>query len=386
MIDERASTNPKALSAIKEAVSTLVLRLPLVGLTLLGRALLVTESAGVPMYATDGRSVWYNPDYAAQQTHADVVFDLLHEWLHVFGNDSARRGSRVPHTWNHATDISVISEATALLGQSASKDSIEVPTWAKRGDAKEIIYDRLLEKKLVLPPNRCCVLKPARKGDDPGFLSVFQQDVAQAVVVAERMAGGRGKSLSDVYGARVTARLARLQADHTPWARLIRGRLQGLIGHGTLSWRPPSLRYWPHSVTPRMRTMQEDHLVIAVDVSASMNDDMMSSAMSAVAGAARRAKRVTVVVFDSKIREVFKTRDPKTVMKNVKFLQGEHSSTSAMGVFELATKERATTIVVITDGFVMHPPKEEIPTLWLLVPNAATSMPWGTSYVMEPSW
>lgn len=379
--------NPEAEEKVNRAVRELIPRLPLVGLLLLGEHLRVRAWPAVNMWSTDGQNINYNPQYVARQSLGDVMFDLVHEWLHVFGNDGSRRGDRDLDLWGIAIDYSVILQAMHLLKvHRPSKDSLEPPLWAA-SLSKEDIYQRLLDDASLRPKgNRkpCPLFSPPR---DPAYVQGLRAETTRAIEVDNRFRR-KGESFESRYGRHLTSRFQRLLSDPVPWERLVIGRLQGAIGPGKLSWNPPNLRYWNDDIVlQRMRIRQQDRLVIAVDVSASMSQTAVDQAISCVTGAARRAKEVTVIVFDQVVREKVVTKDPNTVLRNLKFLTGSHGFTDASIVFDTLEAQEASAIVIFTDGYVKLP--EKVPTadvLWVLVPGTSTAMAWGDVFIMEEPW
>jgi predicted metal-dependent peptidase len=402
VIDPPKDADPAALELIRRACTRIVLDFPLIGMTLLGAAIRIRPSEDSAMYHTDGVSIFYRESYVRTQTPADVVFDLIHEWLHIFGRDGDRRQGRRLSLWRYAVDIYVVAEAMRLTNRSSpSADSIFPPHWS-RGLSKEQIYDRLLEeqtnkKKDKEEPGKgapgsaspddsiphTCDLNFAPP--DPDFVRRLRDDTATGLVAESRR---RSPDASrTLYGQGIISRLQRLMSDPIPWERLVIGRLQGLVGAEYSTWSPPNLRYYEHDVVlPRTRSRQTDRMVIGVDVSASMSDDQLGRAISCVIGAAQRAQEVIVVTFDQSIREVVRTRDPESVLRSVRFLMGEHMFTDARPVFELIELERPSAAVIFTDGGIALPDRCSVDTLFVMVPNSLTAMPFGDVFVMEDSW
>jgi hypothetical protein len=115
---------------------------------------------------------------------------------------------------------------------------------------------------------------------------------------------------------------------------------------------------------------------------------MIDIGISAIEGAARRAREVTVVVFDEAIREVITTKNPGEILRRLKFGMGKHAFTDARPLFGIIKTMNPTIAVIFTDGFVSLPPTPPADTevLWALMPETSTSMPFGTAYIMEMAW
>lgn len=424
IVDEKRVSDPGALALVREAIADIMLRLPLIGLTYHGRAILVTERTDIETMCTDGRHVWYSPKWVRSQALEWNVFDLVHEWLHVFGNDVRRSAGREPAVWQTAIDMHVVREASALLKRPWPKNGVIPASWSA-DLSKEAIYGRLLElqeaaKKAAREKEEKAAAGPTNEPDEPDedrdgsgpedeaperlgndlrldspqipeenehdaaeFHQQFADDLQQAVVAIHQVSK---KDIKDLYGPGIQSRLEAITRGTLPWGRLVRGRLLDQLGGQVESWQPPKLKYWPHAVLPNFRSRAEPVLVLGIDVSASVSQHYLNEFIANVAPAAARAKKVVVVVFDSKVREVHVTKRPAMVMKNLKFLTGDHSHTDASGVFDLADEHKATAIVVETDGYVRVPAREYPQTTWVLNPGSSVKMPWGVTHVMEASW
>ncbi len=439
IVDEKRVTDPGALALVRAAIADIMLRLPLIGLTYHGRAILVIERLDIETMCTDGRHVWYSPKWVRSQALEWNVFDLVHEWLHVFGNDVRRSAGRVRPVWQTAIDMHVVREASVLLKHPWPKNGVIPAPWS--GDlSKEAIYERLLkiredaqrkrkeeqEKAAAeaaaspLPPAPTPAPTPGANADEDEneggdditsgpvpehlggdleldsphepeedahdaaeFYQQFSDDLQQAVTAIHQVTK---KSIKDLYGPGIESRLQTITRGTLPWGRLVRGRLLDQLGGQTESWHPPKLKYWPHAVLPNFRSLREPVLVIGIDVSASVSQHYLNEFIANVAPAAARAKKVVVVVFDSKVREVHITKRPSLIMRDIKFLMGDHNYTDASGVFDIADEHKASAIVVETDGHVRLPTREYPETTWILNPGSQVKMPWGQTHVMEASW
>lgn len=441
MIAERVK-DLEALRKVKVALREILLRLPLIGLTLYGRAIRVRERLGSGTMATDGKTIWYNPRWVLKHDPRIVVFGLVHEWLHIFGNDVLRGQGRVWPIWQKAIDDWVNRETKRLLKMEVPAGCIQPAYWS--GDlSKEQIYDRLLKEHTDKPPeSKPPPEEPPDEEDEDGltasddedsddkdsadggidgdpeeegaeedgdsdpwftddldtsinedgglerpehdeeFLSAFQDDIAQARTSLERA----GEDLATKYGPGITSRMQDILKGTLPWGRLVRGRLVGQLGGSRENWSPPNLRYWPDQILPKWKSTQEPILVIGVDVSASVDRHSFNKFADNVAPAAARAKKVAVVVFDDRVREVVVTNRPATILRNLRFMTGSHSHTDARGVFQIAEEMKASAIVVETDGFVQLPSRPFPETTWVLNAESNAVMPWGVTYKMERSW
>src|SRR4051794_24048293 len=64
-------------------------------------------STNYPTMATDGRRHFYNPDFIARLTQAELLGVQAHESEHDARRHHTRRGSRDPVKWNEACDYAI---------------------------------------------------------------------------------------------------------------------------------------------------------------------------------------------------------------------------------------------------------------------------------------
>ncbi len=57
--------------------------------------------------ATDGTSIFYNPNFVAELTRAEMLFLIAHEVMHVTNAHHARMGDRDARLWNFAADLAI---------------------------------------------------------------------------------------------------------------------------------------------------------------------------------------------------------------------------------------------------------------------------------------
>jgi predicted metal-dependent peptidase len=128
---------------ITKARARLLVRAPFFGSIALG--LLWVNAPEVRTMATDGRRVWYNPDWCDAQGVEKTMGVIAHEVLHVVNKHHLRCGERDPELWNIAADLlinRVLEEGSYLLPSDGLFDRER----RYAGLATETIYARLLEQ------------------------------------------------------------------------------------------------------------------------------------------------------------------------------------------------------------------------------------------------
>lgn len=400
MIEERTFTK-EALAHTEDAVTDLVLRAELMGLSMLGEAIRIRQDDSVRTMCTDGRVIRVSQPWLEKNGLRGNVFDLLHEWLHCFCNHVARRGDRDPKLWNIACDIVVVRMASETLSRPGDlwkppEDGVIPPDWAKDLSAEEI-YDRLVQDPKL---GQACMPKPGdgehqcagdfdyesademTEQEEQEFYQKLTEELAQAQLIVQM---STGKTIEERYGSAVASRLNDVLRGTIPWGKLLRGDLIDAVTKEFATWAPPKRKYYPLLIMPSYHSFLERKLLLGIDVSASVGQDLMKAFIANTMPAALRAKETIIVTFDQVVREVVVTRRPKTVLEQVKFLTGVHSYTDVRPVFELVDKYRPSGVAIMTDAYLAYPERPYPSTLWA-VPKGAGVPPWGKTYTMERSW
>lgn len=397
MIDESKCKDKGALELFKEALRDLLILVPLAGFSLLGESITILEDADIETLRTDGRKIWYSPGWMRAKDLKNRIWDILHEWLHIFLNHCARCGDRDRRRWNTAVDIVVLRECLLLLGKgfSVPEDGVQIPAWAGDKTAEEI-FDLLDQGKSAqlgsmfgLPSASDLMFDLAdeySKEEEEAFFHGFREELAQAKAVMEKASP---EKIPDF----VRSRLDEILKDTLDWGRLLNGDLLAELGGPIPTYSPPNRRFlgWLRTIhnapiiMPSFRSTKEKTLMLGVDVSASMGPTLMNRVISNVMPAACRAAMTHVVTFDQVIREHVRTNNPRRILEQVKFESGSHSYTDVRPVFDLVDEIRPSALCILTDAYLEYPDRPYNQTLWV-VPLNAGRPPWGRVYEMQVSW
>ncbi|HNC27459.1 MAG TPA: hypothetical protein PLR55_11120, partial [Accumulibacter sp.] len=95
----------KAKEYVSAARRNLVLDHPFFGV--LSLKLDLIEDRSVKTLRTDGRKLWFNPEYASSLNRYEIVGVVAHEVLHCANGHAWRRGDRDPKVWNQACDLAI---------------------------------------------------------------------------------------------------------------------------------------------------------------------------------------------------------------------------------------------------------------------------------------
>jgi predicted metal-dependent peptidase len=387
MFDLRTVTDKEAHERVRKAMLDLLVYGKLAGLVLLGESVLIKESEAVRTMATDGRSLFYAPSWVRGKPRASIMFDLLHEFGHIFGNHVGRRGTRDKDRWGYAADVRVAHDTLRILRKmkpdwQLDADHIPAHPWAADLTVEQI-YDKLPAEQQ--PPKNEDLLDPApqqqTKESQDEFLRKFSEALAQAAAAVEMT----GTNIEKDYGKAFDARLRDVIRGTVPWGRMLQGRLIGELGRDVATYAPPNKRFLPEIILPTYKAKMERELVLLIDVSASIDKDLISKFSAEITPAALRAKRTLIITFDAVIRETVEVKDPRRALESVKFITGGHSYTSVVDAFAMIDKRKSAAIAALTDGYILLPERPYPRTNWVM-PRGGKPQPWGHNYFMELAW
>ena len=315
---------------IQKARTTLLLDHPFFG-TLLFR-LKGRETHSVQTMATDGVSLFYNPDFVATLPAAELCGVLAHEVLHPALQHHVRRGNRSPVRWNKACDFA-INPLVVDAGLSLPKDILLEDRF--RGMSAERIYNLLAEEEdgggqqsedgedsesttsndvegkddednvpdaPVTPGGIGQVLDaPAAEEADGKTGDEQARDWQIAVEQAETLSKLAGKVPAGLDRSLEGAEEARVD-----WRELLR-RSWSQTGVADYSWLRPSRRHiWQGLYLPGVIREGVGEVVIAVDCSGSVSARQLSlfeaEIQSILEG--QRPELVRVLYFDTLVHKV----------------------------------------------------------------------------------
>lgn len=101
------------------------------------------ENTGIPTAGTDGKTIYYNPEYLEGLNRDEQTFIFAHEVCHIAFNHILRSEGKDPELWNIATD--------GVINQFLKKDGLKLsPGVVDMADAinydAEQLYEKLLQE------------------------------------------------------------------------------------------------------------------------------------------------------------------------------------------------------------------------------------------------
>jgi predicted metal-dependent peptidase len=273
---------------IQKARTTLLLDHPFFG-SLLFR-LKGRESRSIPTMATDGVSLYYNPEFIDTLNSATLAGVLAHEVMHPALQHHVRRSGRDPKRWNEACDYAI---NPLLLDAGLSLPDGVLVDHRFRGMSAEQIYN--------LRDAEGQVLDAPLPTDETPSAEEQAREWSVAVNQAVTLSKQAGKAPAGL--ARTLEGAAEAMVD---WRELLR-RLWSDTIPADSSWMRPNRRHiWNGLYLPGVVREGVGEIAIAVDCSGSVNGRLLrlfeAEVCSILEG--QRPQCVHVLYFDAEVHKV----------------------------------------------------------------------------------
>lgn len=308
-----------AAQKVTAARTALVLDQPFWGVLALRLEPVATDT--VPMGATDGTHLFYNPEYVEKIPHDELVGLIAEETAHCAMGHAWRRDGREPKQWNVACDY-----ALAGLLRDAGFNTVDMlfdAQWA--GKSAEWIYDRLPKGQpkddgqqgqgqpqpgqgqgqgqpqqgqgQPQGGGRADVMDAPANADENGSEEAWKQAVQQAAVAAK----GRGEG-----GAGVDRLVKDAAKSRVDWRAVLRRFVQQ-VATDDYSWKRPSSRYVARGLyLPALRSENMGAIAVAIDTSGSVDSVMLEQFQSEVQTIADELApaRIHVIYCDARVHGI----------------------------------------------------------------------------------
>jgi len=256
--------------------------------------------------ATDGRHIFYSPEWVDLLTLGEAIGTFAHELFHCILLHMFRRCGRDSERWNYACDYA-INPILVDLGFTLPEGALLDDDY--RGMSAEHIYS-LLPKTLPPPPRWGKILEPSAETDAQGnghSVQELEKDWEASANAAYESAKSQGFLPGDVlekigFGAPLI-----------DWGRQLQDCI-GAITKTDFSWYPPDPVYIHRNlIVPTLHEPSIGHLVFAIDTSASVDLPVLKQFVSELRDLIERVKftSITVLQCDTKIHKktVYESED-----------------------------------------------------------------------------
>lgn len=382
---------------IKRARVALILKYPFFGTLAMHLENVPCPEAkyGIVSAATDGRRLFYSPEWFKKLTDEEIKGVVIHEVLHAALGHMTRCGSRLHEVWNFAIDFA----ANSII----RKNSIALPIphlYDKKYEDKcaEGIYDDLMKNAVVVegmvtldqhlggrgPSQDGGGGKPGQgpqgageKGEIPRIPPYNPGDndwpsilasAAEAARAQGKLPAGMERIVDETLNPRI------------PWRQLLAEFIVNINKHD-YDMRRPNRRHIHNGIyLPSIRG-EELTLVIGIDTSGSISDDELAQFIAEVNGIMACIKGWTLHVMgcDADVHGYEVVQYPDSL--DFKQVCKGRGGTSFKPVFEKVAEEGLTPacLIYLTDTYGDFPDDEPgYPVLWI-INNTEGKVPWGRS-------
>lgn len=342
-----------------------------------GMYLNIVEKKEIPTMATDGQNIYYNADFVTSISDEELVFVVAHEAGHCALGHQFRRHVRDPFKWNIACDYA--------LNQVLQDSGLRVPA----SDQLKALIDKKFEgmsAEEIYPKIKSINIKGWNLGAIEDDKSVGKDGNASGSAEAERkwevvvrQAAANAKAQGHLPGA-----FEGLLKPITPKVDL-HSMLRHLFSQTIredYTWAKANKKHVYRGLyLPSEKTESVDDILVAVDVSGSVDDEMLSKFLGIV----------NAVMTDLRPRVVHLIQCDTEIHKHDEFRQGEmlpekvgvrgRGGTDMRPIWEWV-KENDVKIssAIVCSDFLMDQAsfgkQQEFPVLWVTVDKNMIP-PWG---------
>ncbi len=343
---------------------TMLLKYPFWGP--LAARLKLEECDWCPTIATDGRKFYYNPEFVNKLDDQEMIFGFGHELGHIIFDHMARRGDRNPQVWNMAGDY-VINAMLVREGVGRAIQAVPILLDSKyNGKTADEIYDELMANAVEIKMTLDTHLDPEGDGDGDGDGSedgkgkpkmkplteeerkALRDEWREAVLQAAKNAGA-GNTPADIQ------RLVRdITAPVMDLKDLLRIQFSGSL-KSDYTWMKPNRKSWhTGAVLPGQLPGEELDIVVALDASGSIGEEMLADFLGMVQGSLDQftSYKVRVVTFDTSVyNEDEFTSDDGRDMSEYNIQGGGGTSFECVWQWMKDNEVQPHQLVMFTDGY-----------------------------------
>ncbi|KDB52896.1 hypothetical protein X805_15000 [Sphaerotilus natans subsp. natans DSM 6575] len=363
------------LQQLEQDRSLFLLRHPFTASLTLHLAVELVLDPRLPTAATDGRRIYFNPNFLATLDAAQRLFVMAHEVWHCVAGHLGRQQNRQTWRWNLAID----HEVNWLLVQ----DGFKLPPGAVlfpslRGCSAEQVYSALLDRSTRdLPTSFDLHELPEGLGEpmDELLRAQWQQRLRDALK-QHRHQGDLPDGLAQLLDLPpATARL--------PWRVVLRDFMLGRQARRR-GWERPSRRHWHRGLwLPDLRP-DGLRLMLALDTSGSTRR-LLPLFMAEITElmSVDHALELTLVECDTRIRRArtFRSGEDLSALASMRLRGG--GGTDLRPPFDLAAQDPPDALIFLTDGKGRAPQKSPpYPVMWVLPELATAPVEWGETLTL----
>jgi predicted metal-dependent peptidase len=259
------------------------------------RMKLVEASDWCQTAATDGRHFYYCTDFINKLDDDELVFLFGHEVGHCVYNHMGRRGDRDPQIWNMANDY-LVNDMLIENNVGRKITAVQILHDTKyRGMTSEEIYDELIKNAVKIQVTLDMHMdgsgdeeKDGKGSDgkskssgvkiDEETMKKIRDEMKEAILQSAQAAGA-GNTPSGIKRL-----IQQFTAPKMRWQDIIRIQLESSLKNNYSFTRPSRKGWHTGAILPGMLPAEHLDVVIAIDMSGSISDEMARDFLSEVKG------------------------------------------------------------------------------------------------------
>ena len=380
-----------------QAMSKLIMQHPFYAVILMD-AMKTNFTRSVETMATDGCSMFVNPDFSDSLTVDENLFVICHEVLHYILQHIAR--GKLYQDRGLGPDLKAYSHAR--MNKAADYIINDILKRGKVGTMPDIglhdvsianfddIADEVYSKIPEDPPKKGGGKQGQGQGQghgnfdehlnpSPNTPQPTPADVQRTVAQARNAAKAQGKMPAGLD--RIIEEVLEPQKD---WKELLRDEMTTAIGRDEATWARPNRRRLclnPSIYMPGTTGHAAGQVVVQIDTSGSVGDDELQCFLSEVTGILVDARPESCIILwtDSKVNEPVDHIDYPEEILDLEAKGGGGTDMTA-GIKWCKDNEVAPSVFVcLTDGYTPWPDKEpDFKTIWVVTDEGPAS-PVGTT-------
>jgi predicted metal-dependent peptidase len=362
-----------------------VARLPLID---------ASDSPWCETAATDGYCIFINPAWIGELAEDEISTVLAHETLHCLLGHLDRRGDREPRLWNIAIDYAtnglLVASGMTMPGSGLHDRSLD-------GMTAEDIYDALLR------PGRAGALSKSGSSDESAGggwdLHLDPSDVRGALyrpndypTALERarlraeLASELKSRIAGTQAGYFNAELNATESRQIQWEALLARFVSGLR-RSDYRLSPPNRKHlWRGLYLPALGAPGPQHLVLAIDTSGSMSDELLSSIIGEIDHLRSMSEcRLTILQCDTRIcsESTFESHEPASLDAHGKVRVHGRGGTDLKPPFDwvsskISEGEPIDALIYFTDGYGPAPVEEPyFEVMWVIPSTGRVPADWG---------
>ncbi len=317
----------------------------------------------VPTAGTDGKTIYYNPNFLESITHEQCIGLILHELYHVAMLHIPRQGDRKHSSWNEACDYTINNELDRLKHQLPANGLLD---HSYDDMTAEKVYDLIKDDKSIGSKSKFSNdLLPPPEGVTPEELAT---EIGELIIRAEMIS--KLQRPGEHIPGEISRKIEELTNPSVEWNVLLLKYMEDFSSEKSENnWSRPSRRHQPDFYLPTQHEPTIKHLVVALDLSGSVSDDEVRTQLTEVEHLRNiyTLEKLTLYGVDTRIRTkiVMSPSDSLLDMANKYGLKGG-GGTAFNSFFTEIEKDPPSVLIFFSDlGVSFNFPKPSFDTIWV---------------------